>query len=180
MEIYFATGNQNKFQEAKDILKIPELKHFLFKHVEIRSDSIEEISKDAVSHAYDQLKKPVFVEDTGLFIDSLNGFPGTYSAWALKKIGVDGILRLLEGKERKASFQTVIAYHDGEKIHSFHGRCDGQISTEIKGDSGFGYDPIFIPAGHSTTFAQNIALKSKLSHRYNSLLKMLEYLKSTS
>ena len=183
MKIYFATGNRHKFEETGKIMAGQNIgiTHFPFRHFEIRSDSLKEIAEEAVTSAYAEIKKPVFVEDTGLFINTLNGFPGTYSAWALKKIGTAGILKLLESKtDRTAFFETAIAYHDGEKIHAFEGKCEGEITREAMGTSGFGYDSIFAPQGYSTTFAQNIALKSKLSHRYNSLLKMLDYLKSVS
>ena len=149
-----------------------EIERFVFKHREIRSDSLEEIARDAVDAAYQQCGKPVFVEDTGLFINSLDGFPGAYSAWSLKKLGVKGILKLLSGVEdRSAYFEACIAYHDGDNISVFHGRCDGSIAEKASGESGFGFDPIFVPAGHSQTFAQSIGLKKDLSHRYKSVLE---------
>ena len=153
------------------------VEHFQFDHREIRSDSLEEIARDAAEAAHKACGKPVFVEDTGLFIDSLNGFPGTYSAWALKKLGIDGILKLLKGKDRNAYFEACIAYHDGERVSVFFGRCEGTIAEEPSGDSGFGYDPIFIPAGHSQTFAQSIGLKKDISHRYKSVLEFSRSLK---
>lgn len=181
MEIYFATSNKHKYQEAKEILSKnnTDIKHFEFKHTEIRSDSPEEIATESVFAAHFKLRKPVFVEDAGLFIDALNGFPGTYSAWVLKKLGNGGILNLLHNvKQRKAVFKTVIAYYDGKnKPLLFSGCCEGTIATEERGGSGFGYDPIFIPLGHDSTFAESIALKSELSHRYKSLLQFSKYLK---
>ena len=180
MELYFATGNKHKYNEAKEILSKDNiiLKHFEFKHNEIRSDSLEEIATESVFAAYSKLKKPVFVEDSGLFISSLNGFPGTYSAWVFKKLGNKGILRLLHGeKQRSAIFKAVIAYYDGFKPLVFNGSCKGTIATEEKGHSGFGYDPVFFPLNHDSTFAESIALKSELSHRYKSLLQFSKYLK---
>ncbi len=176
MELWFATSNTHKFNEARELL--PGLNHFPFSHNEIRSDSLEEIASEAVQAAYDKLKKPVFVDDSGLFINSLNGFPGTYSAWAFKKISNEGILALLAGKhERQAYFGCVLAFHDGKEIHLFTGRVDGEISSSCKGNEGFGYDPLFIPKGESQTFAQNKALKTKLSHRYNALVQLKGYLR---
>ncbi len=182
MEILFATSNKHKFTEAQEILgkdKIS-IRHFPFSHNEIRSDNLEEIAREAVEAAYSQAKKPIFVEDTGLFIDALHGFPGTYSAWVQKKIGPQGILKLMDGIEkekRSASFRTVIAYHDGEKIQCVSGECKGSIAFMVLGESGFGYDPIFIPFGYPQTFGQNIELKNKLSHRYISLLELRKILK---
>jgi len=182
MEIYFATGNKNKFKEAEKAFEenLPEasLKQFEFTHNEIRSDSLEEIAEEAVKAAYDELKKPVFVEDAGLFIDALKGFPGTYSGWVYKKIGDKGILNLLRGEPgRKARFEADIAFHDGTEIKHFHGVCDGEIAEESRGEGGFGYDPIFVPIGWSTTFAESIELKNKLSHRYKSLSLLINHLK---
>jgi XTP/dITP diphosphohydrolase len=177
MQLYFATSNSNKFEEAKRILNSVELKQFEFNHREIRSDSLEEIATQAVEAAYSQIKKPVIVEDAGLFIDALNGFPGTYSGWVEKKIGFAGILKLMDGiDKRSAQFRAVIAYYDGTSIKTFGGICQGEIANKAEGGSGFGYDPIFIPGGHSQTFAQSIELKNKLSHRYNSLLELSKFL----
>jgi len=182
MEIYFATGNKNKFREAKKVFEdsLPgcSLEQFEFSHNEIRSDSLEEISEEAVKAAYDEVKKPVFVEDAGLFIDALNGFPGTYSGWVYKKIGDRGILNLLKGEaNREARFQANIAFHDANEIRHFHGICEGNIAEVSGGEGGFGYDPIFVPEGWSTTFAESIELKNKLSHRYKSLSLLINHLK---
>lgn len=196
MEIYFATSNENKFAEARDIFSAHApshtLKHFQFLHNEIRSDDLSEIAEEAATVAYSKLKKPVFVEDTGLFIDALNGFPGTYSGWVQKKIGNKGILKLLESEEtadkesksnekkeknRAARFETVVCFTaDGKEFVNFRGICEGTIAEKPRGVSGFGYDPIFIPAGHKKTFAENIELKNKLSHRYKSIMLFIEYL----
>ncbi len=155
-----------------------EIKHFEFRHNEIRSDSLEEIAMEAATAAYKTAKKPVFVEDTGLFITALNEFPGTYSAWALGKLGCNGILKLMHGLEdRTAHFGTCIAYTDGKIIKTFSGKCDGSIAKEKRGNSGFGYDSIFVPDGYKSTFAESISLKNKLSHRYKSLLEFSKYFK---
>jgi XTP/dITP diphosphohydrolase len=154
------------------------VKHFQFKHNEIRSDSLEEIAREAVAAAYKQCKQPVFVEDTGLFIESLNGFPGTFSAWTLGKLGLSGILRLMEHQpNRRAYFETCIAFkRDITDIAIFKGHCQGTLSIEERGSGGFGYDSIFIPDGEHQTFAESITLKNKLSHRYKSLLEFSKVL----
>ncbi len=180
VEIYFATSNKAKFSEASDFFKPlgVSLKHFPFEYREIRSDSIEEIARDAVAAARKRVRMPVFVEDSGLFIDSLSGFPGTYSSWVQKKIGNKGILKLMEGAaDRSAVFEACIAYHDGAAISTFSGQCPGSILEEERGSGGFGYDPIFVPQGEDQTFAENKELKNKLSHRYKSLLEFSTSLK---
>ncbi len=180
MEVHFATSNAGKFREAKEILgkEGMDVRHFPFVHNEIRSDSLEEVATEAVRAAYAQVQKPVFVEDAGLFIHVLDGFPGTYSAWVQKKIGNTGILRLLEGvPDRFAEFRAAIAFTaDGRDVRTFVGACRGAIPKKPEGKAGFGYDPIFVPEGHSQTFAQNIQLKNKLSHRYKSLSEFSRYL----
>ena len=179
MELLFATTNGGKFAEAGVILKEKGIavKRLHFDYNEIRSDSLEEIAGDAVLAAYAVCGKPVFVEDAGLFIKSLNGFPATYSGWAYKKIGVEGILRLMKGvQKREAEFRSVIAYHDGSATKTFTGVCKGSIAEEARGEGGFGYDPVFIPEGKNQTFAENIIFKNRLSHRYNSLIRFSEFL----
>lgn len=177
MELYFATSNRNKFKEAQEVLREEiELKHFEFKHREIRSDSIEEIALDSVEAAYAELEKPVFVEDTGLFLHSLEGFPGTYSAWIQKKIGNKGVLKLLEGKNKGAEFRCCVAYCNGKERKTFFGKIEGEISSELKGENGFGYDPVFIPKGYVETFAQSIELKKRLSHRYKAIYALKAYI----
>lgn len=178
--IFFATSNRGKFQEAQKALSEQgvQIEHFPFSHNELRSESLEEIASEAAEEAYRRCQRPVFVEDSGLFVKALGGFPGTYSAWVMKKIGPGGILKLLDGaKDRSAYFEACIAYHDGEKVGIFKGRCDGSISLSQRGRDGFGYDPIFIPEGHDKTFAESIDLKNKISHRYISLLEFSRNLK---
>jgi len=175
--IYFATSNPNKVKEVQEILE--EVEHFPFDHNEIRSDDAEEIAREAVEAAYSKLKKPVFVEDSGLFIEGLKGFPGTYSGWVQKKIGSKGILKLMNGiKNRNAEFRCSIAYIDENGIKIITERCKGEISLEERGKSGFGYDPIFIPEGNERTFAESIELKTKLSHRYKAIIELKKYLKN--
>ena len=186
MIIYFATSNQHKFNEAFDIAsayfresKLVQLKRYPTKGAEIRSDSVEEIALESARNIYKKLKKPVFVEDTGLFIKSLNGFPGTYSGWVHNKIGTRGILSLLSGvSDRSAVFRTAIAFVSSQEASTFLGECPGTISFEERGDSGFAYDKIFIPSGFKHTFAQRIELKTKLSHRYKALMKFFGFLRS--
>lgn len=176
--VIFATSNINKFKEAQEILGF-EITHLKFDYTEIRAESVDEVARDAARAAHKRCKEPVFVEDTGLFIDSLKGFPGTYSGWVHKKIGVEGVLKLMEGvEERSAYFEAVIGYmKDKEHVNLFHGKCHGTISLEPRGKDGFGYDSIFIPDGEHQTFAESIELKNKLSHRYKALL---EFSKSIS
>ena len=114
----------------------------------------------------------MMVEDSGLLIDELGGFPGPYSSYVYSKIGPNGILRLMDGVEtRSARYTASISVWDGNKIRSFEGFCEGVIAVEPRGNRGFGYDPIFIPIkGDGRTFSEMTKLeKSRLSHRANAL-----------
>ena len=183
-EIYFITSNPGKFEEVysffeKKNLKSPKIKWYKAKIEEPRG-KIEDVAVHSVKVAYSIVKKPVFVEDTGLFIPSLNGFPGEFSAWVVKKIGIKGILKLLS-KDRKAYFKTVIAFNDGKNINTFVGICRGSIAKKPRGKShsSLPYDSIFIPKGSSKTFAEDMEFKEKKSHRIKALEKFYKFLKAT-
>jgi XTP/dITP diphosphohydrolase len=167
-DIFFASSNDHKFQEAKKILDDFGINLGFFKCEleEIQSNSLKEIAKNKAVQAFQKCKKPVIVEDDGLFIDSLNGFPGPYSSYVFKTIGNKGVLKLLK-RNRKAKFVSVISFYDGKNHESFESKVNGIISQTI-GGIGWGYDPIFIPLKSTKTFAQS---KNKISHRFKSLKK---------
>ncbi len=169
-DLFFVSSNSHKYHETKKILDsfgitIGFLKSDL---VEIQSNSLKDIAMKKAQNAFSKHKKPIIIEDDGLFIDSLEGFPGPYSSYVFKTIGNKGILNLLK-ENRKAKFISIITYCDKNFLESFDGKLDGIISKSQKGD-GWGYDPIFIPKNSSKTFAEN-SDKNKLSHRYKSLKK---------
>ena len=139
---------------------------------EIQSDSLQEIAKHKAIQAFQKCKKPVIVEDDGLFIESLRGFPGPYSSYVFKTIGNKGILKLLK-QNRKAKFVSIITYCDKTLLESFDGKLNGKISKTQKG-KGWGYDPIFIPNNLKKTFAETNN-KNELSHRYKSLKKFSKW-----
>ncbi|VVC72131.1 Non-canonical purine NTP pyrophosphatase [uncultured archaeon] len=176
----FVTSNAHKFAEAERVLKQfgVIIRHAKLSYPEIRGEEPAEIASDSVRRLKSKVKPPFFVEDAGLFVESLNGFPGPYSAWALKKIGLDGLLRLLGGgKGRRASFKTAIALYDGKKVSVFEGEAKGKISLRARGTGGFGYDPVFVPEGFKETFAEmSGARKDALSHRRKALEKMARFL----
>jgi XTP/dITP diphosphohydrolase len=156
------------------------------KALEIQSDSLEEIAKTSVVDAFKRCNLPLIVEDAGLFIDALNGFPGPYAAYAYKTIGNKGLLKLMESIEnRKARFHSVIAYHSAELKSPicFKGEVAGEITREErigKRESGFGFDPIFKPAKSNKTFAEmTIVEKNKYSHRAQALRKFAEWYKKS-
>lgn len=169
--VTFTSTNQNKFLEVQSILAMHNIPvdFMQISLVEIQSDSLDEIAKEKTKSAFTQVGKPVIVEDDGLFIDSLKGFPGQYSSFVFKTIGNEGILKLLaESTNRTASFRSLIAFYDGNRLSISEGRIDGRISEKIT-EGGWGYDPIFIPAGTDLTFAQLKENKNKYSHRKKAL-----------
>jgi len=168
--VLFASSNRHKFSEAKDILGTHgiELGFFRCSLDEIQSNSIKAISRHKARHAFRLSKKPVIVEDDGLEIPSLRGFPGPYSSFVFDTIGNRGIVGLV-GKNRAASFVSVITYCDRSSLVSFGARVPGRISKTARG-RGWGYDPIFIPEGRRKTFAE-LGDKNSVSHRYMALKK---------
>tara|TARA_B100001971_G_scaffold107270_1_gene98648 strand:+ start:341 stop:916 length:576 start_codon:yes stop_codon:yes gene_type:complete len=171
-KIKFVTGNLSKFQEAKLILSEYDLELEMekTKMPEIQNDDIEIIAKTSVKEAQKRVSGPIIVEDAGLFINELNGFPGPYSAYVHKTLGCKWILKILEGVEdRTAEFKSAIAYLKDVKTPTaiiFQGIVKGEISREMCGDRGFGFDPIFIPEKLDRTFGEiRLEEKSKYSHR---------------
>ena len=135
-ELVFVSSNTHKFDEAKRILSTMKIDLTLFKTEleEIQSDSLVEIAKHKAIDAYTKVQKPIIIEDDGLFIDSLGGFPGPYSSYAYDTIGNKGIIQLLENKKvRDAKFVAIIAYCNGkDTVQLFESRIPGQISTVIE------------------------------------------------
>jgi XTP/dITP diphosphohydrolase len=169
--VTFASTNQNKYREVQSILSSHGIAvDFAQAHlVEVQSDSLEEIAGEKAKSVFAKVGRPVIVEDDGLFIDALKGFPGQYSSHAFKTIGNEGIIKLLAGSaDRNASFRSLIAFYDGEHLSISEGRVDGKISDTIT-EGGWGYDPIFIPAGTNLTFAQLKEKKNEYSHRKKAL-----------
>lgn len=182
--VFFATNNINKFNEARRVLAEYKIAMGMLrvKSLEIQSDDPEKIAKTSVLNAFEKCHLPIIVEDAGLFIDALNGFPGPYAASAYKTIGNKGLLKLMENIEnREAKFQSVIAYYSSELKSPirFKGEAVGEITKkERKGKrkSGFGFDPIFKPANSNETFAEMTTTeKNKCSHRAQALRKFAEW-----
>jgi len=176
-EVFFVSSNEHKFEEVQRILSNLGVNIKLFKTTleEIQSNSLNEIAKRKVIDAFTKIQKPVIIEDDGLFINSLNGFPGPYSSYAYDTIGNKGIIQLLQNSEhRDAKFVAIIAYCNGiDEVKLFESSIPGKISKEIE-KGGWGYDPIFIPDGESKTYA-NVSNKDKFSHRSASLKKFSDW-----
>lgn len=163
------TNNIYKFKEAFNILSEYNIKVIQIKKekVEIQSDNIADIAAFSLDNIIDD-GRPKILEDAGIFIDYYNGFPGPFSSYARRTIGIEGILKLMKGIEkRNASYQSVVAYRHGVEKRFFKGIVYGKIAYYKKGVKGFGCDPIFIPdEGDGRTFGEmSDKEKNALSHR---------------
>lgn len=201
MKIVFATNNQHKLQEIRDILdsefEIVSLKD-IGCDVDIpeTGNTLEENAMQKAQYVYDHYNLSCFADDTGLEVEALNGEPGVHSARYAEGTDHDSeanmakLLRNLEGKDnRKARFRTVITLIQKQdvcpcgctsikKVNRFEGIVDGSIATEKHGTAGFGYDPIFVPEGYDKSFAElGESIKNGISHRARAVAKLAEYLK---
>jgi XTP/dITP diphosphohydrolase len=164
------TSNAGKAAEVAAFFGgILEVDHVALEVPEHRSDDIAEIAREKARYAYDHLNCPLIVDDTGFFIDALNGFPGPYAAYVLNTIGSAGILKLMvDIPDRDARFTTGIAYADERGIRVFTGTLEGTIVHSPRGTNGFGYDPIF-ELGKKTLAEISMEEKSRISHRARAL-----------
>ena len=182
--IYFITGNAGKFSEIKENLKSFDIE-IIQKDIgypEIQVDTLEDVAEFGVKYIQKRFSHPFILEDAGLFIDVLEGFPGVYSKYVFYTIGCKGVLKLLEdvdSDKRTAVFRSVYAFSEPNRTHRFFtGECFGRIGVAEKGTGGFGYDPIFIPDGETKTFAQmSIGKKNTYSHRGKAIEKFINFLK---
>jgi len=177
--IKFVTSNEHKYNELKKIFLEHqiEIKWVHMKYEEIQEDTTDEISLDSCKKLQSLIDGTFFMEDTGLYIDALNGFPGPYSSYVSSTIGNRGILSLLDA-ERSAHFQTVISLSHNMEVFQFSASVHGSISTDERGKGGFGFDPIFIPDGEEMTLAEmGNERKNLISHRKKAAEKLIHFIK---
>lgn len=192
MKLVFATNNQHKLKELQAILgdhfELLSLEDIgCFEEIPEEQPTLEGNARQKAEYIYEKYSYSCFADDTGLEIDALNGEPGVFSARYAgeaknPQANMDKVLAKLKNTEhRKARFRTVISLVlDGEE-KQFEGIVEGEITREKKGDSGFGYDPIFLPAGYEKTFAEmSLDDKNQISHRARAVQKLVEYLKTLS
>ncbi|KAF9934281.1 hypothetical protein FBU30_002699 [Linnemannia zychae] len=178
-KLVFVTGNKNKLAEAKGILG----DHFQLESVNIDLPELqgtsEEIAIEKCRQAAKIVNGPVFVEDTGLGFNALNGLPGPYIKWFLESAGLDGLNKMLVGfKDNGAAAYCNIAYTTGPDAEPilFEGRVEGKI-VDARGPTRFGWDPVFQPDGFDQTYAEiDASVKNTMSHRYLAICKLREYL----
>jgi XTP/dITP diphosphohydrolase len=179
-ELLFLTSNEGKYNEASFIMNVFGIKLVWRKteKMEVQSDDVETVALEAAKAAAIYESSPFIIEDDGLFIDCLNGFPGPYSSYVLIKLGLERVLKLIDEDDRRARFKSAVALHLDGRFMIFTGIAEGTISFAKKGDLGFGYDPIFIPdVGKRTMAEMTVMEKSTISHRGKSLTSLAGYLK---
>lgn len=188
MKLVFATGNVNKAEEIRSML--PEGTELLtLKDLDLTEDipetspTLEGNAIQKANYIVEHFGLDCFADDTGLEVISLKNEPGVYSARYAgeqrnSEDNMDLLLKNLQGKEdRSAQFRTVIALHLEGQMHTFEGIVTGKIIEEKRGEKGFGYDPIFVPDGYTTTFAEmSMDEKNKISHRGRAFKKMFDFL----
>jgi len=190
MEILVATSNPHKLKEIGHILKGIRIKGLGIKVKEDKPTFEGNAAKKALTLAK-KFKEPAIADDSGLMVYALNGRPGVKSARYATPPTPENLCRKLlrvmrsrlapclpAGRNRRAKFVCVIAlaYPNG-KVRFFKGVCRGQITKEMRGNHGFGYDPVFMPSGYKKTFAEmSPALKNRISHRARALAKLSRYI----
>ncbi|NUM32735.1 MAG: RdgB/HAM1 family non-canonical purine NTP pyrophosphatase [Bacteroidetes bacterium] len=192
MELVFASNNKHKLSEISEILNPGNFKNYKIKslhdigfydEIEENGTTLEQNALIKAMTVYKASGQNCFADDSGLFVNALNGRPGVYSArYAGKNCTFaqnnEKLLGELKNEpNRKAFFKTIVALVLNGEIHYFEGKIEGNISTLPSGTTGFGYDPVFIPDGFNISFAQMTSeQKNSISHRRRALNKMTEFL----
>ncbi|MFN2396358.1 MAG: non-canonical purine NTP diphosphatase [Bacteroidales bacterium] len=190
MKIFFATNNTHKLEEVKAMLPgdielcgMDELG--LEEEIPETHDTLEGNALQKARFIHDKYGVNCFADDTGLEVDALEGRPGVHSARYAgdqkdSNANTQKLLNELKDKKnRKARFRTVIALILDNEEMLFNGIAEGEIIDEKRGNEGFGYDPVFVPAGYTQTFAEmSLEEKNKISHRYKATNMLAEYMMS--
>ena len=191
--LVFATNNAHKLEEIRAILgnsiEILSLAD-IHCHADIpeTADTLEGNARQKSRYVYEHYGLDCFADDTGLEVESLGGAPGVYSARYANGQGHDSqanmnkLLKEMEEKnDRKAQFRTIISLIEKGEERQFEGIVKGQITREKRGESGFGYDPIFQPDGYETTFAElGSDIKNRISHRARAVAALCDSLRKNN
>ncbi len=179
--IYFATTSPGKLSEARQLLGI-DVQGCGLEIDEIQSLDPETVAIKKAAAYFQELKKPILVEDVALTFEALDKLPGTYINDFFKVLGNQGLVDLLQSaRNRKAIAQTTLVFVDQDgKSHIFTGIIAGEIAREPRGNNGFGWDPIFIPDGDTLTFGEMTETeKAKYSMRAKALANFKEWLENS-
>lgn len=188
-KLVVATNNAHKLEEISQILgggiELLSLKDIqCTAEIPETADTLEGNAQQKAEYIYKHFGFDCFADDTGLEVDALNGAPGVFSARYAgndnnSEANMQKLLQNLQGTDnRKAQFRTVICLIMEGKTHLFEGICKGKIIEEKRGNTGFGYDPIFVPEGYNETFAElGNDIKNKISHRAKAVDLLCHFLK---
>ena len=179
MKATFITGNASKAEYFEKYAGV-DVDHVKVDQDEIQSLDLLEVVMRTAQQAYDQLKKPVFVEDVSLEMTALGKLPGTFIKHFIDELGLEGICRLLDSfDDRSAIGKTAYGYCDENGVKTFEGAIVGTIPEHPMGESGFGWDPIFIPEGYTQSRAQlNEADYEKVYLQIKPIKQLAEFLKT--
>ncbi len=194
MKILVSTHNSHKLKEIKNILQNINAEIYSIKDIELQFDEPEETGETLEENAYIKAKKLyditdgycIIADDSGLFVEALNGEPGVHSARYAGEPSDDHknnllLLERLKNKDnRNAEFRSVICFIDENgKENFFKGKIEGEIISTPRGTNGFGYDPYFLPKGENKTFAEMDEFeKNKISHRKKALKELVKFLET--
>tara|TARA_Y100000310_G_scaffold71983_1_gene67919 strand:+ start:1033 stop:1590 length:558 start_codon:yes stop_codon:yes gene_type:complete len=182
MNLTISTGNKHKVHEMSKILKEYRIK---IKQVELEIyepdfDSIEKIAKEKARQAYEKIKKPIIAEDTGVYFEGYNNFPGVMAKRVYLGIGFSGLLNLIRNaKNKRCYFKTAVAYFDGKKYKVFSGKLKGKLldKTVSLDKNRLPYEKLFIPNGYKKALVDiSLNEKNKISHRAIATRKLGEWL----
>ena len=174
--LYFVTGNKNKLREVQSVL--PQVEQLDIDLPEIQEIDAKEIVRNKLSEALKHADGALIVEDTSLYLNCLKGLPGPLIKWFLQTVGNDGLAEIAEKlRDDRAEAKTIIGYaKNPEEIYFFEGSIKGRI-VKPRGETHFGWDPIFLPDGHDKTFAEmSREEKNGISMRRMALNELSEFL----
>lgn len=178
-KIYFVTGNKSKFKEAKLLLKNINLVQKDLKLNEIKTLDQEKVLLEKAKQAFKKLNKPVLVDDTAIYFENYENFPGTYTKSLFKSLGFKGVERLLKNVDRKAHFKTLICYKDSKTTKIFSGVWKGKIVAQVSKmfNPDWQYNSVFIPDGFKKPLSEiSLEARAKKSHRKKAFDNLKKYL----
>lgn len=180
-KLTFITGNAAKAEQLGRHLQYP-VDHLKLDLLEVQSLSLEEVVEYKAKEAFKQTGLPVLVEDTSLTFSAMGKLPGPLIKWFLTELGVEGLCKMLDPYDnRDAIARVVFGYYDGKTLQVFDGEIIGVIANEPRGESGFGWDSVFVPEGWSKTWGEmTIEEQAQTSMRKIALKKLEHFLNQSS
>lgn len=182
MKLRFLSGNKHKITEVQRILTpvgveiVPVSK----KIEELQTEDVESLVRDKIRKAFEAIGRPLFVEHTGLYLSGLNGLPAGLTQIFWDKLQANRFADLVAGLgDAKVTAKTILGYCDGRQIHIFEGSIDGTVPRKPVGPTDFQWDCVFVPDGHTQTFAEMGAKKDEISMRRKALDLFAEHLKTS-